>query len=166
MKKILVVVFTLVSSFSYSQSKEDTSDWIEQNLNYYGLEKSISPDTDYRIQIKDGYFYMDFCDSSFGYCIYIYSRFPLNKIKYIEFEKQKFTDDGRFVDLTFTTFPNSIERKTDKALDYKIAPSMTEDNIRLSIEITKDGMQPRMEKALLHLVKLYSGNAKILKEPF
>ena len=39
-------------------------------------------------------------------------------------------------------------------------------NILLSSNLFNDKMEHRLEKALLHLIKLYGGNATIKKEPF
>ena len=51
-------------------------------------------------------------------------------------------------------------------VNYEIMSEQTLIPQRLDMEFVESGMKQRIEKALLHIIKQYGGNAIVKKEPF
>src|SRR5690554_2196163 len=100
----------------------------------------------------------------YGYWISI----DIKYIKEIEIKKDYFDSNDKIgwskIYLYFDKNKAFIKDLDDHE-EYQISDSTFID-ILLDAKFIDDDMAPRMQKALLHLVKLNGGSAKIKKEPF
>lgn len=103
---------------------------------------------------------------NYGY----WTQLPIKDIKQIKIHHKKFNseDEEGWDVITLYFDKNKSKTKDAKPSDnntYKVSESTSID-IKLTNKFIEDGLKPRMEKALLHLIKSYGGNAIIKKEPF
>lgn len=163
MRIILTTCLFLVSVSLYSQSKEDTQEWILDKYIEYESPKNNSRE----LLIDDGkLYYLWIFTENYGH----WTEIAIKDIKQIEIHHEKFdAEDREGWDEITLYFEKGTSRTKDAKLsdenNYKISDGRSFD-IKLSENFIKDGLKPRMEKALLHLIKTYGGNATIKKELF
>jgi hypothetical protein len=157
----ILIFFTFFSAFS--QTKSETEKWIVEKYNEYE-----SPVNNTRELIFDDSFiyYLWIFTNNYGY----WTQLSIKDIKHIKIHHKKFNaEDAEGWDVITLYFDkNKSKTKDAKESDnniYKVAES-TSFEIKLTNKFIEDGLKPRMEKAFLHLVKSYGGNATIKKEPF
>ncbi|MEH6706099.1 MAG: hypothetical protein V7691_14990 [Galbibacter orientalis] len=163
MNKVLLIIILLTSISIFSQSKSETEKWIVEKYNEY--ESSVNHTRE--LIFDDGYiYYLWIFADNYGY----WTQLPITEIKNIKIHHKKFdANDTEGWDV-ITLYYNKNKSKTKDAKPsensyYEISES-TSFEIKLSHNFIDDGLKPRMEKALIHLVKSYGGNATIKKEPF
>jgi hypothetical protein len=157
----ILIFFTYFSVFS--QSKEETEKWIVEKYNEY--ESPVNSTRE--LIFDDGFiYYLWIFADNYGY----WTQLPIKDIKQIKIHHKKFdaNDQEGWDVITLFFDKNKSKTKDAKPSDenyYEISES-TSFEIKLTNKFISDGLKPRMEKALLHLIKSYGGNTTIKKEPF
>ena len=175
-KKIFLFILIITSGFVYSQTIQETEDWINKNINDYPRKISGSMNLTYYLEVVNGFLYTidTWTVTDSNYISQSLMRTSLKDIKHIEYSYDTGGDtkDSKFIYIEFKSYDNKVlwdkdfdKRNNEDDVVFEIYPS---DNIRIqtSIDFEKSGMKERMSKAFLHLIKLYGGNAVIKKEPF
>ncbi|MAP81297.1 MAG: hypothetical protein CL526_09435 [Aequorivita sp.] len=157
MKKTFTILFLLCTASIFSQTKKITEEWIEAKYNEFERVNSLSNTMD--LYFEDNYLYYEYLNAFF--------KVKIKDIKEIEFKKERFSNKDKegWISLCI--------RMDDGKLFYKEAndtgftkSTETAFKIPFSAEIKEDDYHKRMEKAIVHLVKLNGGNAKVKREPF
>tara|TARA_R110002033_G_scaffold43092_1_gene84561 strand:+ start:3582 stop:4073 length:492 start_codon:yes stop_codon:yes gene_type:complete len=163
MNKFFTIIIFLTFFSAFSQTKAETEKWIIEKYNEYE-----SPVNNTRELIFDDSFvyYLWIFADNYGY----WTQLPIKDIKQIKIHHKKFdSEDEEGWDVITLYFDKNISKTKDaKPSDdntYKVSESTSID-IKLTNKFIEDGLKPRMEKALLHLIKSYGGNAIIKKDPF
>jgi len=163
MNKFFTILIFLTFFSAFSQTKAETEKWIIEKYNEYE-----SPVNNTRELIFDDNFiyYLWIFADNYGY----WTQLPIKDIKQIKIHHKKFNseDEEGWDVITLFFDKNKSKTKDAKPSDdniYKVSES-TLLEIKLTNKFIEDGLKPRMEKAFLHLIKSYGGNATIKKEPF
>ena len=174
-QKILILLFS--STIAMSQTKQETETWINNNINQFPVSYGDNPnDPENRIVIEDGilYFYYHLENRKENYFSGIWNKINLNDIKNIEYSYNESVGlNNRWLQLNLNfdegkclqrqlNYPHESKNNND----YKLVPDRQWITMRLNGNFVKDGMKPRIEKALVHIIKLYGGKVSIKKEPF
>ena len=178
MKKIFFLFFTIVIfSDTYSQSKEETTEWLNQNLDYYDKYSLFTPDMSqlifdesYMTSIYNGMmqiWYIDSKNNSNRYFI-----IDLKDLKYVKVESGEFINyfflgskRKEFVgekiifegDYIFTTTDSKIAHQV---YTKSIRPSSNAFSVFVksnNIIVYQEKLSDRIVKAFNHLVSLYGG---------
>ena len=177
MKKIILSLFILLTSASsICQSKTETEKWINENINDFPVSYGDNPiEVVENIFVENGnlYFYHHWKNEKDNYYSGTWSKLALKDIKSIEYTYDKSSNlNYKWIELHFNfNKGKSLEGKTNEFqgkdnVEYKIQLQKTIIPQRLNLDFENSGMKKRIEKALLHLIKLYGGNAIVKKEPF
>lgn len=177
MKKLNILILLLLISFSsLSQSKKETEDWVNQNINDFPVSYGNNPiHVQENIFLESGYVYFyHHWKRDDGYYSGSWDKVSLKDIKSIEYSYDKSPELNNHwieIHLNFNAgkcysakLKNGFQTKED--VSYLLQNERTAIIKRSDIEFVKNGMQKRIEKALLHIIKLYGGNATVKKEPF
>lgn len=178
MKSINLIYFFLLASFiSLAQTKKETEEWINNNINYYPVSYGNNPiNVVEKIEVENGvlYFYHHWQNDITNYYSGSWTKVNIKDIISIQYSYDKSPDlDNKWINLVLNFKKGQASvRKTKHNYDsknqndYTTVPEQTIITMRLNIDYEKSGMKPRMEKALLHLIKQYGGNASTKKDPF
>lgn len=158
MKTILLLL--LISCTGFGQTKSETEEWIISKYLYYKLDNPVHKNNILKIengifihiksygyfekiqiknigQVKVSYYKVE---NREGYTISFYCKNKLNCIEEGKYENGQFLSEKKKLNYFFSLYVNTSFGKED--------------------------LPKRMEKAILHLIKLYGGNATIYKETF
>lgn len=161
MRKLLFLLLVLIQSSLYSQSKEETQNWILKELSNHRLSGNIIYSNYF---IMEGYIIEEhFWNVTGKFTIRRSSKIPLKNIYQIQLDKSQ-------VGYIFI-----LKCKSDCVANKEFDKNEKAENEYLSqvFEIQIDQgdstLLNRIPKALLHLIKLHGGNAKLVpikKDPF
>ncbi len=164
MKNIFLLGVLLVGISSSSQSIQETTDDIIDLYNLY--ERPVNSDND--LIIEDGIlFYKMTLGDHYGF----WHQFHLKDIKEIEIKKEYYDSEDKIgwtnIYLFFDPYISKIKDfdGTKPPSEYIISYSPG-CYLLLNSQFMGDGMAPRMEEALIRLIKLSGGSAEILKESY
>ncbi len=157
MRRKLTVLLILITTNIFSQTKNETEVWIVEKYNQFERVNSLSNTMD--LFFENDFLYYEYLNAFF--------KIKIKDITEIEFKKEKFDNDDKVgwislwirFDKGNLLYKRAGENEFSKSTD-------TAFKIPLSSDLEKDEYQKRLEKALLHLIKLNGGNAKIKKETF
>jgi hypothetical protein len=177
MKSIAAILFFFSTYVLFSQSIKETEDWINNNINYYPVSYGDNPiNVVERIEVDKGnlYFYHHWQNDNTNYYSGSWTKVNLKDIISIQYSYDKSPDlDNKWINLVLNFKKGQASvRKTKHNYDsknqndYSTVPEQTIITMRLNIDYEKSGMKPRMEKALLHLIRSYGGTATVKKEIF
>lgn len=178
MKKSHLVFIFLFSIFNiFSQTRKETEDWINQNINIYPVSYGDNPiNVVENIYLEDGYlyFYHHWKREDNTYYSGTWSKVALKDIKTIEYSFDKSPElNNKWIELHINfakgkcsqaTLEDEFQGKDN--VKYVVQSERTIIPQRLNMDFQKSGMKQRIEKALLHIIKQYGGNAIIKKESF
>jgi len=134
------------------QNKTETIQWITEKFDAY--KNPLEGKT----EIRNDYIYRIGSDEL---------RVKIKNIKKIAIKKSSYNSvDYATIELMFDA--GKLEYKENKDPEFKISKNESDKKISLIVlpNFLTDGLKERMEKALVHLVKLSGGNAVIYKETF
>lgn len=158
MKKIILVISLFAFSQTFCQSKADTEEWIVEKYNEYERVSKYSSTFD--LYFESNNMVYEYLNTLF--------KVKIKDIKKIEIKKERFNneDDEGWTSIFITFGPGKLLTKKEDELNFVKSESDTFFKIILSSELINDGYKTRMEKALLHLIKLNGGYATIKKAAF
>ncbi|SCZ01182.1 hypothetical protein [Flavobacterium caeni] len=158
MKNIAIIIFLIFTNFLFSQSKEETKEWIIEKYNNY--ERVNQYNQKFDLTFEEDYLIYEYLGSLF--------KLKIKDIKKIELKKERFDNDDKegWVSIYIYFQKGKLSTKGLNENVFSNAESDTSFKIPLSSELINEGYKDRMEKAIIHLVKLYGGNATIKKEAF
>lgn len=172
------ILFILISNaILFGQTKQETEDWINNNINSYPVDYGENSFEFFEnITIEDGnlVLYNHFKSKNSNYYTGNWFKVSLKDIKSIDYSYDKSPGlDNKWINLKLNfiegkslekkvTFPTNAQEQSV----YKKNPEKAVIVMRLNMEYVQSGMKQRMEKALLHIIKLYGGTAIIKREPF
>lgn len=156
MKKIILLLL-LISTKSIAQDKTETQDWIRKQFYNYRYTNSVINE---HLTFDNGYLYYKTNSAEF--------RVKIKDIQKVKIEKSKFNsnDDEGWAVLSFKFKTGKFEIRLSGEADFKMSDNESKIDFFLVSKFISDNMKPRMEKSIVHLVKLYGGDATIYKEPF
>lgn len=171
MKKLtLILILLLQTIIIYSQTKKETEEWINDNINKFPVNYGIKGyNIVNEIHIENGTIYFFYGLTDRGKTgVYHWSKVLLKDIKSIEFKKNNeyinliinFSKGKSYDSLPFENY------RSKNDVYYDLNDINTDEVTRLNMEFHNSGMKERIEKALLHIIKLYGSNAIVKKEPF
>ena len=176
-KSHLVFIFLFFIFNTFSQTKKETEDWINQNINTFPVSYGDNPiNVVENIFLENGYlyFYHHWKREDNTYYSGTWSKVALKDIKSIEYTFDKSPGlNNKWIELRINfakgkcsqgTLENEFQGKDN--VEYVVQPERTIIPQRLNMDFQKSGMKQRIEKALLHIIKQYGGNAIVKKEPF
>ena len=160
-----------------SQTKEETINWINDNINDYPVTYEDNPiDVVERITIEDEYlyFYHHWKRTDDNYYSGSWNRIKLKDILSIEYSKDSAMEGGKkWINLYLNVKNDSFydakvenEFQNKKSIQYSLNTDRTAIVKRSNMNYLESGMDKRIEKALLHIIKLNGGKAFVKKEPF
>ena len=157
MKRIFTILLFLSTITTFSQSKKETEDWIVEKYNEFERVNSLSNTMD--LFFENNYLYYEYLNAFF--------KIKIQDIKEIEFKKERFNNEDKegWISLWIRFDSGKSFYKGANESDFSKSTD-TAFKIPLSSELEKDDYKKRFEKAVLHLVKLNGGSAKVKKEPF
>ncbi|PHR74170.1 MAG: hypothetical protein COA67_02045 [Lutibacter sp.] len=157
MKRILTILLLLITTNIFSQTKKETEEWIVEKYNQFERVNSLSNTMD--LFFENNFLYYEYLNAFF--------KVEIKDIKEIEFKKERFDNEDKegWISLWIRFDNGSLFYKRASENGFSKSTDTTF-KIPLSSDLGKDDYQKRLEKALLHLIKLNGGNAKIKKEPF
>tara|TARA_R110001583_G_C5607231_1_gene404997 strand:+ start:66 stop:602 length:537 start_codon:yes stop_codon:yes gene_type:complete len=178
MKKLNIFLLSILISLSgFSQSKEETENWINQNINDFPVsygDNSINVKEDIYLENGYVYFYHHWESNDDSYYSGSWDKVSLKDIKSIEYSYDKSPNlDNRWIEIHFNfdkgkcytaELKNGFQTKEN--VSYSLKPERTAIIKRSNMDFVNSGIKNRMEKALIHIIKQYGGNAVIKKEPF
>ncbi|RZL43976.1 MAG: hypothetical protein EOP00_21950 [Pedobacter sp.] len=160
MKNIILAITILLSVSGKSQAKAETEDWI---ITKYLSYKYLSPEQKGNIlKIENGYLIQQ---TSYNW----YDKIALKEIAQIKISSFKVENRQGY---SLTLYCKNAKKCLEEGkIEYgKFVPQGTNSNntftIYFDISFGEDDLPNRMEKAILHLIKLNGGNAKLHKETF
>lgn len=167
MNKIFLFFLILNSYMIFGQDKNETESWIIEKYDEY--ERSINSNMD--LWIEDGYLYYYFTlydDPIKAKENGVLYRMKIKDIKAIKTIKKKFNSEDN---IGWTNLILYTEKTKMFSKDFPVSKGWecTNEgflNIPLKSEFISEGVNIRFQKAVLHLVKLYGGNAIVKKEAF
>lgn len=149
--KSIIFVLLLLNIQLHSQSLNETQNWIVQKHNNYCSKEYISYGVTYprktTLEIKDGYL--------------IYNNITANFIQKVKIK-----------DIKTIEVIHYITEESDEGYKMQLICFETKDNyfdgltLFFGKNFETNDMKNRMIKAMIQLVKLYGGNAKVKKEAF
>lgn len=142
----------LFYQMAIGQNKTETIQWITEKFDAY--KNPLEGKT----EIRNDYIYRIGSDEL---------RVKIKNIKKIAIKKSSYNSvDYATIELMFDA--GKLEYKENKDPEFKISKNESDKKISLIVlpNFLTDGLKERMEKALVHLVKLSGGNAVIYKETF
>ena len=178
MRKLYLVIMFLMTFFStFCQTKEETEKWINQNINNYPVSYGDNPINiveNIFIEKEYLYFYHHWKKEDSNYYSGTWSKVALKDIKSIEYSYDKSSElNNKWIVLQLNFAKGKCSQATLKTefqgkdnVNYEIMSEQTLIPQRLDMEFVESGMKQRIEKALLHIIKQYGGNAIVKKEPF
>jgi phosphomevalonate kinase len=159
MKYILLILLILISQFSISQTKEETINWLNLNLENYGDNSIMGT---YQIEIKD--------DSDYGEYLFFIKK-SWNPL----LEKNTY-DYYSFLPKVISSVIMSGKSRTNSTLDIFIisnsksiyVPQKEEfiSEIAIHMKNGNNEMTKRIQKGLLHLIELMGNKIEPQKELF
>tara|TARA_R110000744_G_C19355548_1_gene560825 strand:+ start:1794 stop:2285 length:492 start_codon:yes stop_codon:yes gene_type:complete len=163
MIKNVIIAFYLFSTPILSQSKAETEKWILDKYNEYESSENRTRE----LVFDEGkLYYLWILTENYGH----WTEIAIKNIEQIKIHHERFNPEDEEgwdeITLYFETGKSRIkDAKPSEDDTYKIS-EQTSIDIKLSEYFIKEGLKPRMEKALLHLIKAYGGNATIKKDAF
>jgi hypothetical protein len=146
-----------------SQTKLETEKWIIDKYNEY--ESPVNRTRELIFNDNFIYYLWILYDNN-GY----WTQLKVKDIKQIKIHHKKYnSDDNEGWDVITLYFAKNKSKTKDAKPTEKnpyVISESTYFEIKLANRFIKDGLKPRMEKALLHLIKSYGGKASIKKELF
>lgn len=157
MKTIFTILLFLFTITTFSQTKKETEDWIVEKYNEFERVNSLSNTMD--LFFENNYLYYEYLNAFF--------KIKIQDIKEIEFKKERFNNEDKegWISLWIRFDSGKSFYKGANESDFSKSTD-TAFKILLSAELEKDDYQKRLEKAILHLVKLNGVSAKVKKESF
>jgi len=176
-KSYLVLIFLLPFFSTFSQTKKETEKWINQNINNYPVSYGDNPINVVENIFIDNeylYFYHHWKREDNNYYSGTWSKVALKDIKSIEYSYDKSSGlNNKWIELHINFAKGKCSQATLESefqgkdnVNYEIQSERTVIPQRLNMEFVESGMKQRIEKALLHIIKQYGGNAIVKKEPF
>lgn len=156
MKVLITLLLFIVSSQFYGQSKAESQDWITSKYNDY--ERTVNKKFD--LEFEDGYLMYLIFDDLFRVQIKDILRMEIKAEKWDSADKIGWTS----IYIYFQKGKLSIKQYGENSFTTDSGDTFFK--IPLKSEFISDGLKPRMEKAFVHLIKLYGGSATIKKEAF
>jgi hypothetical protein len=159
MKKLVIICITLFSLNCIGQTKKETEDWISNKVHEYRNSKGVDED----FWFENGYLYHYW---SINTAIQENTKSLNWSVKIqdiVAIETICRTAGCEFI--IHTKKGKLFLKKSPEDADYKVynRPSF---NVNMNKDFNADGTKDRIEKASIHLIKLYGGDAIIKKEPF
>lgn len=154
MKNLLIFVFCLLTYNAFSQTQEETENWIKQKLElfYYtnpldGLDNKLS------VEFKNGNMIFYEVKNMSGVTISYQTVIPIKQLNQIMFSEKEST-----IWIIFTTKGTNEIKVTD---DFEIEPElMSKTEIIMSKDVKQNNMQNRLKNAFSDLVKNYGGSTQ------
>ncbi|MFT3796472.1 hypothetical protein [Flavobacterium sp.] len=140
MKHKLLLLIIFFSSLSFAQSKTESKEWIVEKYNEFKRVNEYSNEFD--LNFENEFLIIKTYKSLY--------KIQIKDIKKIQIKKERWDNDDK-------------EGWSSVYFYYGKNDSV---EITMSSEFIESGYKKRMENALLHLIKLYGGNATIKKEAF
>lgn len=164
MRKIVILFVLFSSIITFGQSKTESENWIEEKHREY--KNSYNPNMDLWFENDYLYYYWTVddkreADKRFA-AVY---RIKIKDIKFVKTSVKKLDDVTISIFVLYCT-KGKLESKSLPGNSNFVSNDEEFLNIFLNENFKKDGINVRMEKAFLHLVKLYGGSATIKKEAF
>lgn len=154
-KIFFLIIFLLSVNFFNSQTKDETQKWIKETY-----EKHRRPEN-----LKN---WVEFVNGELVYSSSprYFERIKISDINKISVKKDLLNDSlGKLSWYSIKLFCKNTDCVKREYVDGK-TDKIEEISIILDLSFEEDGLSKRMEKALLHLIKLYGGNASLKKETF
>jgi hypothetical protein len=164
MRKIVTLFILFSSIIAFGQSKTESENWIVEKHSEY--KNSYNPNMD--LWFENGYMYYYWTvDDKREPAKRIASIFRI-KIKDIKSIKTtiKKLDDVSISKFVLYCAKGKLESKSLPENSNFVDTGEDFLDIDLNENFKKDGINIRMEKAFLHLIKLYGGTATVKKEAF
>lgn len=157
MKSTVTILLLVITANIFSQTKKETEDWIVEKYNEFERVNSLS-------HKMDLFFENDFLNYEY---LNAFFKIKVKDIKVIEFKKERVNNEDKegWIALWIHFDSGSLFHKRANENKFQLATD-TAFKIALSTDLGKEDYQKRLEKALLHLIKLNGGNAISKKEPF
>lgn len=157
MKRTLTILILLITTNIFGQTKKETEDWIVETYNQFERVNSLSNTMD--LFFENDFLYYEYLNAFF--------KIKIKEIKEIEFKKERFNSEDKvgWISLWIRFGNGSLLYRGASENEFSKSTD-TAFKIPLSCELGNEDYQKRLEKALLHLIKLNGGSAKIKKEPF
>jgi len=152
MKLSFFTFLFLIYQVALCQDKPETIRWITEKIDIY--KNPIES----KMEIRDDYIYRISSSEL---------RVKIKNIRKIAIKKSSYNSvDYSTLELIFDA--GKLEYKDASELEFKTSKNKSDNKLSLTLlpSFLNDGLKDRMEKALVHLVKLFGGNAIIYKEPF
>ena len=157
MKRTITILLISISTIVFGQTKKETEEWIVEKYNEFERVNSLSNTMD--LFFENDFLYYEYLNAFF--------KVRIKDIKEIEFKKERFdnNDNEGWISLWIrfdsgnSLYKGANENEFNKSTD-------TSFKMPLSSDLNKDDYQKRLEKAIIHLIKLNGGSAKVKKEPF
>ncbi len=160
-KNFYIVLLFTITCISFSQTKEDTSNWILKELSNHQLKGNIGYSNYF---INEGSITEEYLWNTTGkFTLGMYAKISLKNVYQIEIDKSQV---GYIFNLKCKSNCVSV-RWYDN--DEKIKEQYSTQTFTIQIDQNDSTLLDRIPKALAHLIKLYGGNAKIVplkKDPF
>ena len=135
-----IIILTLLFQLGFSQTQKETKQWIVDKYNDYERSNEYSSICD--LDFKDSYMVV----TMFGQI----EKFPIKGINIIEIKSVRWNSDDKIGWTSMILRYGEDERA----------------ELLMNADFITEGYKTRMEKAIIHLVELYGGKAKIKKEAF
>lgn len=158
MKRTITILLLLFSSsVIFSQTRKETEEWIVEKYNEFERVNSVSNTMD--LFFENNFLYYEYLNAFF--------KIKIKDIKEIEFRKERFNNDDKdgWISLWIRFDTGKSFYKSANENDFSKSTD-TAFKIPLSSELGKNDNQKRLEKAILHLIKINGGSAIVKKEPF
>jgi hypothetical protein len=152
---ILFIVMTN-SFFSFSQDKIETEEWIIKIYNEYEREFN----SEFDLIFENNFLVYTYFNSNFRVKVS-----DITKIEIIN-ERVNKSDNEGWSSIYIYFNKGKLQTKEKKESKYITSENGNNIKILLSSNFITDGYTERIQKALIHLVKLNGGKAVIKKEPF
>lgn len=140
MRYLILLMIIFYSTITFSQSKAESKDWIVEKYNEFKRVGEFSNQFDLNFE-------NEFLIIKMSQSLY---KIRIKDIKKIEIKKERWDNSD----------------KEGWSSIYFYYGKNEEIEITMSSEFIDLGYKQRMEKAFIHLIKLYGGNATIKKEAF
>lgn len=154
MKNLLIFVFCLLTYNAFSQTQEETENWIKQKLElFYYTNPSDGLDNKLSVEFKNGNMIFYEVKNMSGVTISYQTVIPIKQLNQIMFSEKEST-----IWIIFTTKGTNEIKVTD---DFVIEPElMSKTEIIMSKDVKQNNMQNRLKNAFSDLVKNYGGSTQ------